>query len=163
MLTLVKYIANDNPRSSNALITRTLGKIGALHRESVSAMAQKPQAGEWWYSEVVKETGAGTERGLWVLKPVKLVHRIERDGFRDPDLNYLVPNLYTHHRTGNVLLVYPKREGPNWILPNSTRRHLIRSPRTAGVYQINSAVVVFDGSADWPREHAPHSSLDSGR
>lgn len=164
MLTLVKYIQNTNPRSNNAIITRTLGKIGALHRESMAQMQRKPKPDEWWYSEVVRETGAGTERGLWVLKPVKQVQRIERDGFRDPDINYLVSNLYTPRRVGNVLLLYPKHKGPNWICSNSMRGHLIRHPRTAGSYRINSIVVVFDDAEDWPRQYIRRNApiLDQG-
>lgn len=168
MRTLVKWIQNDNTQSSNVLITRTLGKIGALHRESIAAMSQKPKAGEWWYSEVVKETGAGTARGLWVLNPVERVPRIEKDGFRDHDLNYLVPAMFTPYRSGNALLLFPKRKGPHWICHNPMRRHLIRSQRHAGSgdYQVNSVVVVFDDQRDWPKEFtsrgAPLLNRDGG-
>jgi hypothetical protein len=157
MITLAKFIQNDNPQSTNLLITRTFGKFGVLHRESVAKMDRKPRANEWWYCEVVRETGANTERGCWVLKPIRKVGIVERDGFRDNDITYLLPNMYEYHRVGNVLLLYPKREGPNWICPNSMRQHLMRRHRTAGAYQVNTIMVVFDAAAEWPREYNKRS------
>lgn len=156
MLTLCKFIVNNNPRSTNLLITRTLGKFGALHRDSVLAMpeAKRPRANEWWYCEIVRETGANTERGLWVLKPIKKVPIVEKDGFREPDITYLFPRMYEPKRVGNVLLLYPNRQGPNWICPNQMRRHLMRRQRQASKFAVNSILVVFDGAADWPREFA---------
>ena len=152
MRTLCKFVRNDNPLSSNLLVTRTFGKYGVMHRESVAAMKRKPAHNEWWYCDVVKETGAGTERGTWVLKPVKKVGYVERDGFRDNDITYLVPNLYDYRQMGNVLLLYPRREGPNWICPNHMRQHLMRRHRSAGTYKVNTIMVVFDQADDWPRE-----------
>lgn len=152
MLILAKFIHNDNPRSTNVLITRTLGKFGVLHRESIEQMQQKPRANEWWYCEIVKETGAGTDRGCWVLKPIKRVEMVEKHGFRDNDITYLFPNMYTAQRQGNVLLLYPKRMGPNWICPSSMRQHLMRQHRNASTYKVNTVMVVFDQDTDWTKE-----------
>lgn len=136
------------------LITRTLGKIGVLDRAFVMAMrGRRPQANEWWYCEAVRETGAGTERGLWVLKPLQWVERTERQGFLENDIAYLFPGAYDIHRAGNTLLVYPKRVGPNWIISNPMRRHLMRKYRQAEAgYEVNSVVVVFDHAVEWPKE-----------
>jgi hypothetical protein len=78
--------------------------------------------------------------------------RVARDGFRDNDITYLLPNLYHYRRVGNVLLLYPKRPGPNWICPNSMRQHLMRRNRVADAYQVNTVMVVFDDAEDWPKE-----------
>lgn len=153
MQTLVKFIRNENPRSTNMLITRTLGKYGVLHRESVTAMKdEKPGHNEWWYCEVVKETSAGTDKGTWVLKPIRRVECVEKDGFRENDITYLVPNLYSYKREGNVLLLYPKRKGPNWICPNSMRQHLMRRNRQADIYAVNTVMVVFDDDDSWQKD-----------
>lgn len=157
MIILAKFISNDNPRSTNLLITRTLGKFGVLHRESVAKMDRKPHANEWWYCEVIKETGAGTERGCWVLRPLHKIGYVERGGFREPDTTYLLPNMFNTTRKSNVLLLHPKREGPNWICPNGMRSHLMRRYRDAGVYRVNTIMVVFDDAEDWPKEHTKHS------
>lgn len=157
MLTLAKFIHNDNPQSTNLLITRTFGKFGVLHRKSVATMQRKPRANEWWYCQVVQETGADTERGCWILKPIQKIGIVERDGARENDITYLLPNMYEPRKVGNVLLLYPKRGGPNWICPNHMRQHLMRRHRTAGVYQVNSIVVVFDEAIDWPREFVKRS------
>jgi len=158
MITLAKFIRNDNPRSTNLLITRTLGKFGVLHRASVAKMPQRPQANEWWYCEVVRETGAGTERGCWVLRPTRQIGmRVASDGFRENNITYLLPNMYTSTQKGNALLLHPKREGPNWICPNGMRQHLMRRYRNAGVYRVNTIMVVFDEAEDWPREYIKRS------
>jgi len=157
MLVLAKFIQNDNPRSTNLLITRTLGKFGVLHRESVAKMPQKPRANEWWYCAVVKETGAGTERGCWVLAPQEKIGTVERDGFREPNFTYLLPNMYTTALKDNVLLLYPKHKGPNWVCSNGMRKHLMHRHRSAGAYQVNTVAVVFDEAADWPKEHTKRS------
>ena len=152
MITLAKFIHNDNPRSTNLLITRTLGKFGVLHRESVAKMPIKPQANEWWYCNVVRETGASTERGCWVLAPTKKLGTVVRDGFRDNDITYLLPNMFRCERRANALLLYPTREGPNWICSRGVRQHLMRRYRTAGAYQVNTVMVVFDEARAWPCE-----------
>ncbi len=152
MLTLAKFITNDNPQSTNVLITRTLGKFGVLHRDSVASLVQKPQANEWWYCNVVRETAATTAHGCWVLAPVKKIGIVERDGFRENDITYLLPNMYKREQRGNVLLLHPSRQGPHWICSNKLRQHLMQRHRTADTYQVNTVMVVFDGATDWPRE-----------
>ena len=157
MITLAKFLQNDNAQSTNLLITRTFGKLGVMHRESVAKMSRKPRPNEWWYCAVVQETGADTERGCWVLKPTEKIGYVERDGFRENDITYLLPNMYEYKRVGNVLLLHPTREGPNWICPNHMRQHLMRRHRTAGVYQVNTIMVVFDKAAEWSREYIRRS------
>jgi len=157
MITLAKFILNDNAQSNNMLITRTLGKFGVLNRESVARMDQKPRPNEWWYCAVVRETGAGTERGCWVLKPLRKIGVVERDGFRENDITYLLPNMYDCTRAGNVLLLHPKRTGPNWICPSSMRQHLMHRHRSADAYRVNSILVVFDGDENWEREYSKSS------
>ena len=152
MITLAKFIANDNPQSTNMLITRTLGKFGVLHRDSVAKLVQKPQANEWWYCNVVRETSASTERGCWVLAPIRKIGIVERDGFRENNITYLLPNMFRKERKGNVLLLHPTSAGPHWICSNKMRQHLMRRHRTADAYQVNTVMVVFDGAAAWSRE-----------
>lgn len=161
MITLVKFISNNNPRSTNLLVTRTLGKFGVLHRESVSKMVEKPGPNEWWYCEVIKETGAGTDRGCWVLKPLHKIGYVERGGFRENDITYLLPNMYTARKKGNVLLLYPKREGPNWICFGKMRQHLMKRQRAAETaqYSVNTIMVVFDGGEDWAKEESKHRGV----
>lgn len=152
MLTLAKFIANDNPRSTNMLITRTLGKLGVLHRDSITRLAQKPQANEWWYCNVVQETGASTQQGCWVLAPTQKIGMVERDGFRENDITYLLPNMFRQNRRGNVLLLHPTRPGPHWICSNKLRQYLMQRHRVAGAYQVNTVMVSFDGATEWSRE-----------
>jgi hypothetical protein len=153
MLTLCKFVHNEDKNSSNVLITKTFGKFGVIQREAIASLARKPRHNEWWYCEIVRETGAGTERGLWVLKPIKRVELIERDGYRDNNITHLFPGLYTTKRIGNAVLVYPKMRGPHWICPNAMRRHLLLRHRRDGAYAVNSVLVVHDETDDWPRDY----------
>ncbi len=152
MKVLCKFIENDKHDSSNLLITKTFGKYGVLHREAVAAMQEKPWYNEWWYCDVVRETGAGTERGLWILKPLSKLGTIIRDGFRDNDVAHLYAGCFTSKRVGNTLLLHPNQEGPNWICPNALRQHLMRRYRRNGEYGINTVMVVFDQAETWSRE-----------
>ena len=152
MITIAKFVRNDREDSSNLLVTKTFGKYGVLHRDSVVAMSIKPKPNEWWYCEVVRETGAGTPQGVWVLKPIARVETVERDGFRENNIMHLFLGLYDAQQVGNTLLLHPKRQGHNWICPSALRRfYMLRSKRN-GNYQINSVLVVFDHAAQWPQD-----------
>jgi len=147
MIVLAKFIRNDNPRSRNLLITKTLGKFGVPDRDALVAMRERPQHDEWWRCDVVRETGAGTNRGLFVLRPLTRIALVERDGQRTHDLTYLYPAGFSTQQVHNTILIHPNHRGPNWILSNEMRRQLLASSRN-----INAVLVVMDNKKDWPRE-----------
>ena len=149
MLILCKFVRNDNPQSTNTIVTKTLGKFGVPDREALAKMDRKPAHNEWWYCEIVRETKPGTEKGVWVLKPIRFVEPIERDGYRLNNITHLVPGLFDIKRKDNVLLIYPKHKGPNWICPNPMRRHLMLKNRKDGCYGVNTIMVVHDDSEVW--------------
>lgn len=152
MITLCKFVLNDKQDSTNILVTKTFGKHGVLDREALAAIEPKPQHNEWWYCRVVKETGAGTAKGVWVLAPIRRVERIERGGFRDNDITHLFPPLFTTAKINNALILYPTKKGPNWICGNAMRKHFMVTNRRHGSYEINTIMVVFDNATDWSRE-----------
>jgi hypothetical protein len=157
MITLCKFVLNDKKDSTNVLVTKTFGKHGVLDRIRTYDLEKLPSHNEWWYCEVVMETGVGTPRGVWILAPLYRVERVEQNGFRENDITHLFPGFFTSAQVDNTLLLYPNKKGPNWICGNSMRRHLMLTNRRNGNYEVNSIVVVFDEAEDWPREPAKRS------
>lgn len=154
MLTLCKFVHNDNEQSTNLLVSKTFGKFGVLDRRVLESREQKPNHNEWWYCRVTKETGAGTPKGIWLLDPIRRVVPVERGGFRENDIMHLFAGIYTSERVDNVLLLHPKKKGPNWICGNAMRRHLMITNRQNGIYGVNTIMVVFDDDNVWIKEAA---------
>ena len=153
MRVLAKFVRNRNPRSRNLLITKTFGKFGAPNSETLITMDDRPQHGEWWYCDVIRESGSGTQRGLFILAPVERVPLIEKNGQRVHNLTYLYPGAYRSKVVGSTMLLFPKERGPHWILPKSMRRHLLVTSRTKeNNFEINAIIVVHDDSDSWPQE-----------
>ena len=75
MITIVKFIENENPNSSNSVISKTLGKYGVFnYRDGAMSTEQTPSPGEFWRVEVVKEIitykQSGNAGGCFVLNPL---------------------------------------------------------------------------------------------
>ncbi len=155
MRTLVKFYQNFTETSTNRLVTRTLGKLGVVDRESLVTARTKPNPGDWWYCDIVQEVCAGADRGVFVLRPVEKLPVIEQDGFSTVDILHLVPGLYTSQRCQNVMLLHPRRPDRHWIASSDLRHHIVdRHMLPGGRYGINSVVVVFDGADDWPKKYS---------
>lgn len=158
MITLVKFIKNkqDDAPPNNKVISRTLGKTGVLSWEHITSDELIPQAEEFWYVEVLKEIGAGTPKGVFILRPIqKVSQKTKGDG---PDITHMIPGTYTSEVRGNTILLYPKilnypdSLGPNWICSLVLRRKLMNKYREGNTYKVNSIIVVFDGATTWDRE-----------
>jgi hypothetical protein len=158
MITLVKFITNklEDAPPNNKVITKTLGKTGVLSWEHIENPHQVPKAEEFWYVEIVKEKGAGTPRGVFLLKPIQQIHSTKDDG--SPDIVHMIPGTYTSKLEGNTILLHPKilhypdQLGPNWICSLTMKRRLMSKYRRGDDYQVNSIIVVFDHTTTWPKE-----------
>ena len=86
MITLVKFHLNKSATAArnNYIITKTLGKTGVLDWDRVRKHKRLPKDEEFWFVEIVKERGAGTKNGLFVLDPVKKVSTVVTFGLRGP-------------------------------------------------------------------------------
>jgi hypothetical protein len=161
MITLVKFMKNrqEDAPPNNKVISKTLGKTGVLSWEHINGQDQVPQAEEFWYVEIMKEKGAGTSRGVFMLRPIQKVPEKVKDG--EPDIIHMIPGTYTTELTENTILLhpkilsYPEELGPNWICSLTMRRKLMNKHREEGQYKVNSIIVVFNGATDWPKEELP--------
>jgi len=158
MITLVKFINNklENAPPNNKVITKTLGKTGVLAWEHIEGPNEIPKAEEFWYVEIIKEKGAGSPRGVFLLKPLKRIEATKDDG--SPDIVHMIPGTYTSDLDGNTILLhpkivhYPEQLGPKWICSLTMKRRLMSKYRQGNSYKVNSIIVVFDGSTNWPKE-----------
>ncbi len=160
MITLVKFHLNKatNAARNNYIVTKTMGKTGVLDWERVRKHKRLPKDEEFWFVEIVKERGAGTQSGLFVLDPIEKVSTIVKDGAERPDIIRMIPGTYTSKKKGNTLLLYPqftwhpKKLGPNWVCGLTIRKAIKQEYYEDGNYSVNSIIVVMDGTDDWPKE-----------
>lgn len=157
MITLVKFIRNPlEAASANSIITKTLGKTGVIDR-SYPPDAKQPKEEEFWYVELARERGAGSARGLFVLRPIQKIGVAPNSTNNDPDIVHLIPGGFDSVKQGNVILVYPKKLyqdklGPNWICSIEMKKNLMAKHREGNDYKVNSVIIVYDGSSDWEKE-----------
>jgi len=160
MITLVKFHLNkaENAARNNHIITKTLGKAGVIDWERVRKHKRLPKDEEFWFVEIVKERGAGTKSGLFVLDPIEKVDSVLRDGEERPDIIRMIPGTYTTKKVDNTVLLYPQftwfpeRLGPNWVCGLTIRRAIKKEYYENDSYLVNSIIVVMDGTEDWPKE-----------
>lgn len=159
MITLVKFFQNPQVQDSthNKLITKTLGKIGVLHGLATQQSGLQPQHEEFWFVKILKEKGAGTPQGVFILEPLEKV-KLSQRFVGDPDIVHMIPGTYQVEQQKNVLLLhpavswFPDRLGPNWVVGQSIKQELMRFHNQDGVYRLSSIIVVFDRTHDWIQE-----------
>jgi hypothetical protein len=159
MITLVKFFQNPQAQdpNHNKLITKTLGKIGVLYSPTLQQAGLTPQHEEFWFVRILKEKGAGTPQGIFVLEPLEKV-KLSQRFVGDPDIVHMIPGTYQVESQGNVLLLhpnvswFPERLGPNWVVGQSIKQELMRRNNQNGVYLLSSIIVVFDRTNDWIKE-----------
>jgi len=167
MITLVKFHENKRPDAAenNKVITKTLGKTGVLDWDKVAEHGRVPKDEEFWFVEVVREKGAGTPRGLFLLNPLEQINILDNG---KPDIVRMIPGTYKTEKVGNTVLLHPSqlykdKLGPNWICSLSVRKKIMDKYKIAGKYTVNSVIVVFDGTTDWEREEPQNIRTESPR
>ena len=113
--TVVKFYTNHKERNANELMTKTLLKAGFIDNEWLDKKPDiRPQDGEFWLVDVVRETCPGKPKGCFILHPIRSL---------DPaSLNRLLPGMYTEETVSGCLVVEPKTGGLNWLLPLNHKR-----------------------------------------
>ncbi len=159
MITLVKFIRNklETAPPNNRVITKTLGKTGVLSWEHIENQEQIPKPDEFWYVRIVKEVGANTPKGVFLLAPIEKVKDPDRtDG--DSGIIHMIPGTYVEKKNGNTILLYPKilyypeKLAPHWICSLQMKRRLMEKSRDGDTFAVNSVVVVFDSAEEWVKE-----------
>jgi hypothetical protein len=136
MITLVKFI-NNYRDNSNKLISRTLGKLGVIKREYLKEI--KPKHNEWWYVSIEEEVGKGTEGGVFVFRPIKVLERNERG---KQEILHLFPGAYSEEQQDTSVFLHPYRVGFPWVCPITLKRYIINKHKENDSYGITSVVVV---------------------
>ena len=162
MITIVKFIENSEERSSNPILSKTLGKYGVFNdRDGSLSKEQIPSAGEFWRVEILKEViihkESGNAGGCFVLKPLSKIGHLDNG---KPDITYLVPGGYNAVRFKTSLIIVPRTLGFNWVAGLDLRHHLRDTYHHDGKYELNSFVVSLDGSAEWPVEESGVDPVD---
>lgn len=113
--TIVKFYTNPHTNSPNAIITRTMLKVGII--DSAWKSNVYPLDGEFWYVEIVRETCPKMNKGCFILAPI---HKV------DPkDISKLIPGMYEEDLQDGVLYIKAKNpELTNPILPLKHKKNI---------------------------------------
>jgi len=113
---IVKFFANDNPKSQNKIVTRTLGKLGVIQNNQTNI-----NPNEFWRVQIIKETCPHRNTGCFILEPVaKLLPE---------ELSKVVPGMYTEVRKNGLVIITPLHPG-NWIIPLLHKRGIMHQNKT---------------------------------
>lgn len=110
---IVKFFNNSLDKSNNALITRTLKKIGVIDRNYCKEM---PSDGELWKVKILREICEKQSKGCFVLEPTEKID--SNSVFK------LLPGMYEEEVLDKVLYIYPKNVKSNWIIPLDMKRKM---------------------------------------
>jgi len=149
MLTIAKYLFNRVESRQNKLITRTLGKVGVIDPVIYAHLETRPNHDEFWFSEVLSELGKGTNKGVFILRPIKKVPTTFNNGLAEPAIVRLIPGTFSVEQREGTVYLYPATAngllGPNWILDMDVRQYLSKKfTDHTGRCAFNSVIVVLD-------------------
>ena len=149
MLTIAKFLFNKVESRQNKLITRTLGKVGVIDPVIYASLETRPNHDEFWFVGVLNELGRGTNRGVFVLHPIKKVPTTFHNGLAEPAIVRLIPGTFSVEQREGTLYLYPATAngllGPNWILDMDVRQYLSKKIiDSTGKCTFNSIIVVLD-------------------
>lgn len=124
LYSLCKWIDNTSPKSSNRLVTMTLGKYGFV---SSDYNGPSPRHDEFWLVRIDREIKANTLQGCFVLTPVKHIERNE--------IEFLVPGIgqYTEFYEDGIRYIIPADKDKYYLLPLAHRK---------GIKDVRSVIVV---------------------
>lgn len=108
-IVIVKFF-NNTLQNYNSVITRTLKKIGVIDRNNKTII----QDGKFWKVKILKEICQNQTKGCFILEPIEQV---------DPtSIIKLVPGMYKEFEKNDILFIFPKLSGYNYILPLDIKR-----------------------------------------
>tara|TARA_Y100000815_G_C13093048_1_gene406406 strand:+ start:29 stop:514 length:486 start_codon:yes stop_codon:yes gene_type:complete len=121
MEAILKFFENTSHKPSgspdgNEVISRTLLKIAVVsrHFRQKHGPDAVPKHGELWRCTIVKEIKSGQNKGCFIVEPLQKVD--------DNSLTHLIPGWYDVKLVNGRLLIYPRKQGINWILPLTHKR-----------------------------------------
>lgn len=122
-IVIVKFF-NNAVHNYNSVVTRTLKKIGVIDRN----IKNEIQDGEFWKVKILKEVCQNQTKGCFILEPLEKVE--------SSSIIRLVPGMYEEFEQDNILYIFPKLLGYNYILPLDIKRI---SNHRAIIVPLNSA------------------------
>lgn len=108
-IVIVKFF-NNAVQNYNSVLTRTLKKIGVVDRN----IKNNIQDGEFWKVSILKEVCENQTRGCFILQPLEKVE--------SSSIVRLVPGMYEEFEENNILYIFPKLLGYNYILPLNIKK-----------------------------------------
>jgi len=123
MISILKFFENSNYKggsgseNENKVISRTLLKIAVVSRHYSQKHPEKtPKHGELWKCRIVKEISSGQNRGCFIVEPIEKID--------DQSIVHLIPGWYDTKVVNGRMVIVPRKQGVNWILPLTHKRML---------------------------------------
>jgi hypothetical protein len=121
MISILKFFENTNYKekttdNENEVISRTMLKIAVVsrHYRQKHGPEKMPKNGELWKCKVVKEINSGKNKGCFVVEPIERI--------ADTDIVHLIPGWYDTKVVNGRLLIIPRKQNVNWIMPLTHKR-----------------------------------------
>lgn len=122
MEAILKFFENTNYKNDkgqgneNEVISRTMLKIAVVsrHFRQKHGEDKMPNHGELWRCKIVKEINSGKNKGCFIVEPLSKVD--------DQSLTHLIPGWYDDKLVNGRLIIVPRKQGVNWILPLTHKR-----------------------------------------
>jgi len=151
MLCILKFFENTNYKdkkgsggdNENEVISRTLLKIAVVSRHYRQKHPElMPKHGELWKCRIVKEISSGKNRGCFIIEPLEKVD--------DKQILHLIPGWYDDKVVNGRLLIIPRKQNTNWILPLTHKRIMAEERGAYCVIVQLDAVPLQDPPKDTP-------------
>ncbi len=129
---------NGQKGRESSLISRTFGKVAVIDRDWFQQLEGKikmPEHDEFWYVDIIKDTGEGSNRGVLIVQPRC---RLEKQETRRLPLNSY--DLITSD--SGVVYVKPKYPSIYWILGLNLKDVIFKEHKT------NAVIVVLNDPPD---------------
>lgn len=149
MISILKFFENagfkdkNGGDAENEVISRTLLKIAVVSRHYKQKHPDNmPKHGELWRCKIVKETNSGKNKGLFVVTPIEKVD--------DESLVHLIPGWFDSKLVNNRLIIVPRKQNVNWILPLTHKRIMAEEHGAYCVIVTLDSMPIVDAPADVP-------------
>lgn len=109
------YKGNAGNENENTVISRTLLKIAVVSRHYLKKHPDKaPAHGELWKCRIIKEIRPNESKGCFLVETLEKID--------DQSIVHLIPGWYDTKVVKGRMIIVPRKQGVNWILPLTHKR-----------------------------------------
>jgi hypothetical protein len=141
--TVVLFLSTEsNGQWKNKMQTRTMRKIGFIDNRYTGE--DKPQPGEHWLVEIIRENQS-SKGGCLILHPLKKLEKEDRVP--------LLHGMYDMRMEDDIVVLTPHDKTKFWMLSPKAKDAILDSTKA-------NTIVIDHGGSLWPRRKSAESVLE---